>query len=87
MAQRPRSPAPVTVTVGPAWTGIALDGFKSVPSLRLSAEAPFSLRLDGERVQRVAPGATGLVRLRALRGLELRSARGRIPILLTPLGE
>ena len=87
LARRDVVPAPTRVEVGPAWTAVALKSFRNVALLRLTADGAFSLRLDGERVQRVSPSSGATVRPKALRSLELRSGRGPITVTLTPRGE
>lgn len=77
-------PAPARIAAGPAWTAVALGPFQGATLLRLTGDGPFSLRLDGERVLRVAPGGGATLRLRTLHGLELRTGRGPVTVTLTP---
>lgn len=84
LAQRDALPAPARIDIGPAWTAVALGPFRGAPLLRLTGDGPFSLRLDGERVLRVAPGGGATLRLRSLSGLELRTGRGSVTVTLTP---
>ncbi|WP_419829530.1 hypothetical protein [Methylobacterium sp.] len=87
LARRDVVPAPTRIEVGSAWTSVALKSFRAVPLLRLTADGAFSLRLDGERVQRVSPTSGATVRPKTLRSLELRAGRGPITVTLTPRGE
>lgn len=84
LARRDALPAPARIAAGLGWTAVALGPFQGAPLLRLTGDGPFSLRLDGERVLRVAPGNGATVRLRTLRGLELRAGRGSVTVTLTP---
>lgn len=84
MARRPPVPEAASIAVGPAWTRVALDRFRGASSLRLSADAPFNLRLDGGRVQTIDPGTGATLRLAPARGLELRAVRGRVTVVLSP---
>ena len=83
-ARRDALPAPARIAAGPAWTAVALAPFRGAPSLRFTGDGPFSLRLDGGRVLRVAPGDGATLRLRTLRGLELRTGRGPVTVTVTP---
>ena len=87
LGRRDGMPAPGRITAGPAWSAVALGPFRAAPLLRLTGDGPFSLRLDGERVLRVAPGSGASLRLKTLRGLELRAGRGSVSVTLTPRGE
>ena len=73
--------------MGPAWAAVALAQFRGVPLLRLTGDGPFIVRLDGDRILRVAPGGGATVRVKTLRGLELRSGRGSATVTLTPRRE
>ena len=83
LARRDGLPAPARIAAGPAWTAVALGPFQGATLLRLTGDGPFSLRLDGQ-VLRVAPGGGATLRLRTLRGLELRTGRGAVTVTLTP---
>ncbi|MCJ2143640.1 hypothetical protein [Methylobacterium sp. E-066] len=87
LARRDVVPAPTRIEVGPAWTAVALKSFRNVASLRITAEGVVSLRIDGERVQRVSPSSGATVRPKTLRSLELRAGRGSVTVTLTPRGE
>ncbi|MCJ2096194.1 hypothetical protein MKK67_27390 [Methylobacterium sp. J-072] len=87
LARRDVVPAPTRIEVGPAWTAVALKSFRNVTSLRITAEGVVSLRIDGERVQRVSPSSGATVRPKTLRSLELRAGRGPVTVTLTPRGE
>ncbi|MCJ2055476.1 hypothetical protein MKL09_02800 [Methylobacterium sp. J-048] len=87
LARREVIPAPTRIEVGPAWTAVALKSFRNATSLRITAEGVISLRLDGERVQRVSPSSGATVRPKTLRSLELRSGRGAVTVTLTPRAE
>lgn len=79
-AQRPPAPR-ASVEAGPAWAPVPLDRFRSREAVTLSAEAPFVLRLDGERVQRVQRSLR--LPLRGLRRLEVRAARGSVRVAIS----
>lgn len=68
-------PPPARLTVGTAWTPVALPRFRSAPLWRLTGDTAFSLRVDGERVLRVGQGEGISVGTRMLRSLELRAPR------------
>lgn len=87
LTRRDVVPAPTRIAVGPEWTAVALRSFRTVSLLRLTADGAFSLRLDGERVQRVSPSSGATVRPKTLKSLELRAGRGPITVTLTPRGE
>lgn len=87
LGRRDRLPAPARIVAGPAWSAVALGPFRGAPLLRLTGDGPFSLRLDGERVLRVAPASGASLRLKTLRGLELRAGRGSVSVTLTPRRE
>lgn len=72
--------------IGAAWTSVAQAALHSAPALRLSGDGAFSLRIDGERVVRVAPGEGITVGTALLRSLELRAGRPTI-VTLTPQPE
>ena len=80
-AQRPPAPPRASVEAGSAWAPVPLDRFRSSAAVTLSAEAPFALRLDGERVQRVQRSLR--LPLRGLRRLEVRAARGSVRIAIS----
>jgi len=87
LARRDVVPAPIRIEVGAAWTPVALKSFRNVAALRITAEGVVSLRLDGERVQRISPSSGATLRPRTLRSLELRAGRGPVTVTLTPRGE
>jgi pyruvate/2-oxoglutarate dehydrogenase complex dihydrolipoamide acyltransferase (E2) component len=76
-------PPPARLTVGPAWTPVALPRFRGAPLWRITGDTAFSLRVDGERVLRVAQGEGLTVGTRMLRSLELRAPRPSA-VTLTP---
>ena len=86
LARRDSAPAPMRIEVGSGWTSVTLAPFRTTALLRLTGEGAFSLRMDGERVVRVAPGSGATVRPRSLRSLDVRAGRGPIVITLTPRG-
>lgn len=87
LARRDVVPAPIRIEVGAAWTPVPLKSFRNVASMRITAEGVVSLRIDGERVQRVSPSSGATVRPKTLRNLELRAGRGPVTVTLTPRGE
>ncbi|MDP4002644.1 hypothetical protein [Methylobacterium sp. NEAU K] len=87
LARRDVVPAPTRIEVGSAWTPVPLKSFRQTPLLRLTGDGAFSLRLDGDRVQRIAQASGATVRPKALRSLELRVGRGSVTVTLTPRGE
>lgn len=86
-SRRGPPPAPLRIAVGPAWTLVDLSALRASRLVRLSADAPFTLRLDGERMMRVAPGGSTLIRPGTLRELALRSGRGQVTVVLAPRDE
>ncbi|MDP4025913.1 hypothetical protein Q8W71_25095 [Methylobacterium sp. NEAU 140] len=86
-ARRETLPPPGRVTIGPGWTAVTLAPYRAAPRLWITADVPFSLRIDGDRVTRAVPGAGAVLRPRALRSLELRSGRGQATVTLTPRAE
>ncbi|WP_457104023.1 hypothetical protein [Methylobacterium sp. P5_C11] len=87
MGRRAHLHGPVRITVQSGWTPVALASFRGATRLRVTGDAAFSLRIDGERVMRVAPGRGATVRLKALRSLDVRAAQARAVVTLTPWPE
>lgn len=79
----PASPR-LSLAAGPAWTAIPLDRFRGQPFVRLSAESPFAVRLDGERVTRVTRSLR--LTLAPLRRLEVRAPRGTVAVAVSGEG-
>ena len=79
-------PAPMRLRIGTAWTQVAPAPLRSAPAMHLTGDGAFSLRIDGERVVRVAPGEGITVGTTLLRRLELRAGHPTI-VTLTPQGE
>ncbi|APT29536.1 hypothetical protein MCBMB27_00245 [Methylobacterium phyllosphaerae] len=85
--RRTGRPAPVRITAQAGWTPVTLAPFRGARLLRVTGETAFSLRIDGERIVRVAPDRGATVRMKALRSLDVRAAQGRTVVTLTPRPE
>jgi hypothetical protein len=87
LSRREALPAPVRIEVGSGWTSVTLAPFRGAPLLRITGDSAFSLRIDGDKVERVAPGRGATIRTHALRSLDLRAGRGPVVVTLTPRDE
>ena len=74
----------LSLAAGPGWTAVPIERFRGQPYLRLSAESPFAIRLDGERVMRVT--RTLRLTLAPLRRLELRAQGGTVAVAVSGEG-
>jgi len=86
LGKRTALPAPVRIAVQSGWTVVALASFQGASALRITGDGVFSLRIDGRRVVRVAPGRGATVRMKTLRSLDVRSVHGRAVVTVTPRG-
>lgn len=77
------TPRPMRLGIGPAWTAVALASLRAVPLVRVRADTAFSLRVDGQRVVRVAPGEGLVIGTTLLRSLEMR-AEHPVTVTLIP---
>ena len=78
-----RAPRPMRLGIGPAWSAVPLTPFRATPLVRVRGDTAFSLRVDGQRVVRVAPGDGVVIGTTLLRSLELR-AEHPVTVTLIP---
>ncbi|MGU3540509.1 hypothetical protein [Methylobacterium sp. A54F] len=80
----PAPKPPLRVAAGPAWSRVAPEALAGGRSVTLRASAPFHLRVNGERIQRIAADTDLVLTVGAVRSLELRAAGSRAEVVIAP---